>query len=329
MSNNVKKIMVMVLIIGFLICGTTMMASADFPDHTIRLIVAYSAGGSSDTLARTMAQYWEKELGVNIYVENLPGAGAEIGFTALARANPDGYTVGIINLPALNLLNAARETAYHPVDSYDAIGVHVQDPNVMAARIDDERFQDFNDVVEFAKEHPGELIVGADGPLSDDQLGLYKVLLEEDIVVTYIPYDGGAPAKQALLSGEIDIVVENAFDVIRHEEAVNSLVTLWDERYHMIPDVPTYKELRGVELVGSSTRGIAAPAGIPEDRLQILRETWEAAVNNPEHIEDCIKRGITLIDPVKVGEEFKEVMISTQEDVDSLLPFFREMGYIE
>ena len=262
-------------------------------------------------------------------MENLPGAGAEIGFTALARANPDGYTVGIINLPALNLLNAARETAYHPVDSYDAIGVHVQDPNVMAARIDDERFQDFNDVVEFAKEHPGELIVGADGPLSDDQLGLYKVLLEEDIVVTYIPYDGGAPAKQALLSGEIDIVVENAFDVIRHEEAVNSLVTLWDERYHMIPDVPTYKELRGVELVGSSTRGIAAPAGIPEDRLQILRETWEAAVNNPEHIEDCIKRGITLIDPVKVGEEFKEVMISTQEDVDSLLPFFREMGYIE
>ena len=326
---KIIKIIAVILMVGLFILGTISMASAAFPDHTIRLIVAYSAGGSSDALARTLAQYWEKELGVSIYVENLPGAGAEIGFTALARANPDGYTVGIINLPAINLLSAARETSYHPVDSYDAIGVHVQDPNVIAVRMDDDRFQNLDDLIEYAKAHPGETIFGADGPLSDDHIAVYKFMQKEEIKITFIPYDGGAPAKQALLSGETDVVVENCFDVIKHEEAVKPLAVLWPERYHMLPDAPTYQELTGELLVGSSTRGIAIPKGVPEDRLKVLKDTYEAAVMNPDHLADAVKRGITMIDPIKVGPEFKEVMIETQQDVENLLPLFREMGYIE
>lgn len=327
---KLSKLFISLLLVTLVVFGMSNAVEAqDFPSDTVRFIVAYDAGGSSDTLARTLKPYLEEELGTSVYVENKPGAGAQIGFTALSQAKPDGYTVGIVNLPALDLLHAARDTAFHPVDSYDPVGVNVQDPNVLMVRDDDDRFNNLQDLIDYAKENPGEVTFGADGPLSDDQTAAYKFMQATDTEISFVPYDGGAPAAKALISGEIDVAVENVFMVKKQEEKTKALCVFWNKRYHMIPDVPTFEELTGEKVINSSTRGIAAPAGVPEERLEILREAFRKAATNPEFIKDAEKRGITLIDPVKVGEEFGQVLKDTYESVDSLIPIFKEEGYIE
>ncbi|MCG8511211.1 MAG: hypothetical protein MI741_18490, partial [Rhodospirillales bacterium] len=105
---------------------------------TIRVIVSYNAGGSSDTLARITLPYWEKAIQeltgkkVNAVVVNLPGAGGEIGWTSLAHTQADGSTIGIINLPAVPLVEAAREAGFEPwLENFTALGVNVIDPNVI------------------------------------------------------------------------------------------------------------------------------------------------------------------------------------------------------
>jgi len=157
----VKKFgMVRLIVLGVLVLGLSALclsgmaiAEKEYPTGPIRLTVSYSAGGSTDAAARMLIPYLEKELGVSVWVQNLPGAGGEIGWTTLSRSKPDGYTIGFINMPAINLVAAARDAAYEPIlENFDAIGVNISDPNTIMVRRDDGRFNTVNDLIEYAKQ---------------------------------------------------------------------------------------------------------------------------------------------------------------------------------
>jgi tripartite-type tricarboxylate transporter receptor subunit TctC len=302
---------------------------------TIRVIVAYSAGGSSDALARVMLPYWEQAISelsgqsTSAVVVNLPGAGGEIGFTALANADPDGSTIGIINLPSVGLLEAARETAFSPwLEKFEPIGVNVIDPNIIMLS-EQSPHESLADAIQAAVDAPGSVIVGADGPLSDDHLAMYALQRETGAALTFIPYAGGAPANRAFRTAEVDINIGNVFDYLQNEDVAKDAAVFGAERYEMVGDVPTLEESIGVhagEL--GSTRGLAAPAGTPEDLLELYQEAFRIATENEEYQQAAIERNITIVRP-RVGAEFGEIMEEQDDLVEGLLEYFIEGGFID
>ncbi|MFH1757284.1 MAG: tripartite tricarboxylate transporter substrate binding protein [Pseudomonadota bacterium] len=315
-----KKRRMILGVLCFLLIAWGMGSSAEaaWPDKPINMIVAYKAGGSTDVAARTLGIYLEKYLGQPIVVVNQPGAGGQVGFTKLAMSKPDGNTIGFINLPALNMNYASRkDVAYHPVKSFASIGCNIIDPNTILVRIDDDRFKTIKDLIESARKNPGKIICGMDGPLSDDQLALVKMEKATGVKFAKVYYSGSAPAHAALLGKHSDFIVTNTFDVIQFKDKERCLVQMWKERYHMNPNIPTFKEVFGKEIIGSSTRGMAAPAGVPADRLKKLQEAFEKVANDPAFKAQANKIGLTLA-WMNAGE-FGQFMKDTQADVESLI----------
>jgi len=305
-----------VLFVFFIAFSNT--ALAKYPEKPIILTVSYAPGGSTDVAARTMVPYLEKYLNGTIIVKNYPGAGGQVGWTRLARSKADGYTVGYINLPALNMVYTAREkVGYHPVKSFDPIGCNVIDPNTVLVRIDDSRFKTIQDLIDAARKEPGKIVCAADGPLSDDQLAMVRMEKATGVKFTFVSYAGSAKSQAALLGKHADFTISNTFDVIKYKDKERCLVQFWKERYHMNPGAPTFKEAFGKELIGASTRALAAPAGMPADRLQALREAFKKMANDPEYVARANKIGLTLawMDAQQLGDYIKEL----QSTVESLI----------
>jgi len=317
------------LLMGFtpVLSQTIDYKQLDIPS-TIEVVVAADAGGSTDTLARIVMNYWQQELKsltdkkVNPVIKNLPGAGTEIGASAIADANPDGSTIGILNLPHVPLVEASRDPSFEPwLEAYTPLGTNVVDPNVIILG-ENAPYDTLSEALQAAQDNPGSVIVGAQGPLSDDQLALYALQDVTGAKFAFIPFDGGAAANRALLGGEIDITVGNVFDYLQVEEDAKDAAIFSAKRYHMISEVPTLEESVGVDAGElSATRVFVGPAGLPEEITALYIEAFEKVFNNQEFQQEAEKRSVTLVDPI-MGEEFLEVMKDQQEIVSRLYPYF-------
>ena len=315
------------------------IAGPKYPDtkvpKTIRVIVSYKAGGSSDALARITLPYWEKAIegltgkSTNVVVVNLPGAGGEVGWTGLSHAQPDGSTIGIINLPAVPLLEAARDAGFEPwLEKFTALGVNVIDPNVIRLS-KRSKYNTLAEALEAAKNKPGSVTVGADGPLSDDHVAMYMLAKAAGVTFTFIPFPGSAPANRAFMAGEVDIAIGNVFDHVKTKTYAKDAMVLLDNRYPLIKDTPTAKELLGLDLgVVGSTRGFAAPTGTPDDLVKIYREAFDITFSDEKYKEEAVKRNITIVTP-RVGDEFTKLMEKQEKTAQDLLQLFIDGGYIK
>lgn len=319
--------------------ATGALADAKYPDvdvpGTVRVIVAYNAGGSSDTLARITLPKWEESVealtgkSTNAVVVNLPGAGGEVGWTSLRHAQPDGSTIGIINLPAVPIVAAARDAGYEPwLENFTALGVNVIDPSVIRLSTKS-KYASLKDAIAAATENPGSVVVGADGPLSDDHVALYALQKATGAKFAFLPFAGSSPANTAFLAGEVDIAVGNAFDHVKTAEGASEAVILREESYELIPDVPTIKDHLGIDL-GSlgSTRGFAAPAGTPDDLVEVYREAFAMTFNDADYMADARKRNITMVKPI-IGDDFAALMQREEATAQDLLELFIEGGFIK
>lgn len=341
-----KKLFVTGLVASAVVMAGTAMAAPKYADvkipKTVQAIVAYAAGGSSDALARVLLPFWEKKVEEltgqkpNAIVVNLPGAGGEIGWTSLSFAKPDGSTIGVINLPSVGLVEAARDSAggakYAPwLEKFIPIGADIIDPNVVRLN-KDAKYKTLKEAFDAAKAKPGSVTVGADGPLSDDHMAVYAMALKYGAEFTFVPYSGGAPANKAFQSGEVEIAVGNVFDHLNTKDAAKDTMVLLSKRYTAIKamaDVPTAKESIGMgfgEL--GSTRGWAAPKGTPEDVIKVYREAFEMAVNDSEYQAAALKRNITLVEPM-VGDAFGAYMKEQEVLTQELIGLFVKGGYIK
>jgi len=326
---------------GLLMAGATMAApkyaNVKVP-KTIQAIVAYNAGGSSDALARVMLPFWVKNVekltgqSPNAIVVNLPGAGGEIGWTSLSYAKKDGSTIGVINLPSVGLVEAARDAKYKPwLEKFVPIGVNIIDPNVVRLQ-KDAKYATLKEALDAAKAKPGSVIIGADGPLSDDHLAVYAMAAKYGAEFTFVPYSGGAPANKAFQSGEVEIAVGNVFDHLKTKDSAKDVMVLRPSRYTSMAamkDVKTAKETVGMDFGDlGSTRGWAAPAGIPADLLTVYREAFSMTVNDPEYKDVALKRNITIVDPL-IGDDFGAYMKEQDDLVAKLLQLFIKGGYIK
>ncbi|MFP7494692.1 tripartite tricarboxylate transporter substrate binding protein [Terribacillus saccharophilus] len=293
--------------------------SSDYPKKPISIIVSYDAGGGTDTTARTLQPYLEDELGVAVNIINQPGGGGWVGWNEIANAKPDGYTIGFLNSPniASGLVNPTMETQV-TLDDYTFIGNHVADPGVVAIRVDDERFSDFNELIEYAKEH--EVTTTATGIAGDDHLVTLKLNEELGTKFKAVQFEGTSKSRAAFLGGHVDVLISSVGEAypMHQEKQLKIAAVTAAEKSPYLPDVPTVEEAGYGEIIQQSTRGLVAPADVDPEMIEKLESALEKSVNNPDHIEDMKKIGTQA--SYMDGETYKALLEKDQTDIESLKP---------
>ena len=266
-------------------------AAADYPSKPINMIIAFTAGGSSDVQARIMQKYWNKynpdQGWVFIYK---PGAGGMIGFTEIAKAKADGYTSGGMNVPHI-VLQTLGQKAQFTVDSFKYICQVVNDSQVVAVR-KDSPYKSAKEVFDAAKANPGKIKLGLVGPMSGHHL-LYLDAQKQYPESKFAPvfYKGAADQNAAILGGEIDVMFGNLNDVMRSIEELRVLGIAADkENSQFLPGVPTLKS-QGYNLVSDIRRCFAAPKDIAPEHLAKLRAIFKQICEDKEYVAEMIKAG--------------------------------------
>ena len=270
-------------------------AYAEYPERPITMIVAYSAGGGTDIAARTLGPFIEKHLGgdASIVVLNRPGAGGEIGFTELAQAEADGYTIGFINTPNILTIPIQREARYS-LDSFTPIANLIDDPGAFSV-LPTSEIKTFDDLIAYAKENPGKVTYGSTGLGSDDHLAALEFERMTGVELKHIPFPGNADVRTAVLGGHIMMASMNISETIAdvREGTLHALGQMSNERWDGASEVPTFKE-EGYDVIMGSMRGIAAPKGVPEEVIERLEVALKAAVDDPEFQEKAAQQHLAL-----------------------------------
>ena len=276
----------------------------------IRLVVPYAAGGPIDVTARALAERVKDTLGT-VIIDNKPGAGGNIGADAVAKAAPDGLTIGIA-ATATHAVNPwlYAKMPYQAATDFAPITQMVRVPNVLVINADTAQRLKINslaDLVAYAKAHPAQLNYGSGGNGSAGHLAGEMFKKAAGIFAVHIPYNGGNPAQLALLAGQVDFNFDNlatAAPNIRSGKLKALAVTTLN-RSAALPDTPPVADtFKGFSI--DTWWGLVAPAGTPKDVLARLNQAFVAALNTPE---TKTRFGTLLAEPVGgSAEEFGAFM---------------------
>ena len=276
----------------------------NYPRRNIQLIVAFPAGGSTDVGARILAAAAEKALGQTITVVNKAGAGGQIGFTEFARARPDGYTLGFLNLPGVNtiVLDPERKAAF-TMDSFIPVVNQVLDPGLIWVKADSP-YKTLADLIEGARKQPGKLSACTTGILSDDHLAILMMQEAAKVEFRIVHSDGGAQQLAGVMGGHVDVAFDNVGGVAKRIQSgeLRGLAVTDNERSKFVPDVPTTKELGFGTVISNSTRGVGAPKGTPPEVLKVIEAAFVKAVEDPEQVKKMNDVGLAL--KPMVGAEY-------------------------
>lgn len=287
--------------------GDADVEAVEFPTKPIDVIVAYKAGGGTDVGARVLASVAEEKLGQSLVILNKPGSDGELGYTELAKAEPDGYTIGFINLPTFVSLIAERDTEFE-VDDVEPILNHVYDSGVLVVQASSE-IETLEEFVEYAKENPEELTISNNGTGASNHIGAAHFEYEADIEVTHVPFGGSTDMLAALRGGHVDATVAKISEVAGLEEAgeLRILASFTEERLENFPDVPTMKE-SGYDILFGSARALVAPKGTPQEIIDILHDGFKEAIESEEHLEKAKDADLPIkyMSPEELGQYIKD-----------------------
>jgi tripartite-type tricarboxylate transporter receptor subunit TctC len=232
------------------------------PNRPIRIIVPFAPAGSSDVLARLLQSPLQQALGQTVIVENRAGAGANIGMIEAARAEPDGYTL-LLTSSAL-VVNPAlyKNVAYDPAKDFAPIATLPVAPNILAVNAKG-NINSLSEVVARAKAEPGKLNYASPGNGTTPQLAMELFKLKAGLDIANIPFNGGGPATQALLTGTVDLLLTALPGAQAQVQAgvMRGLAVTTQSRWVNLPDVPTFKEAGFPDVVLETEHFLLAPAG--------------------------------------------------------------------
>ncbi|MCD6666651.1 MAG: tripartite tricarboxylate transporter substrate binding protein [Hydrogenophaga sp.] len=255
-------------------------------DKVTRIVVPFGAGGPIDVTARVLAEAVKGSLGT-VIVENRPGAGGNIGVSAVAKAAPDGLTLGIATT-ASHGINPwlFSKLPYDPAKDFAPVTQMLRVPNVLVMNADTAQrlnIRSLPDLIAYAKANPGKLNYGSGGNGSAGHLAGELLKHQAGIFAVHIPYNGGNPAQLALLSGQVDYNIDNLATAAANIRAgkLRALAVTTAQRSSVLPDVPAMAEtLAGFEI--DTWWGLIAPAGTPADTVRRLNTAFTEALRSPE-----------------------------------------------
>lgn len=251
-------------------------AQEAWPSRPVRFIVPFPPGGAADLVGRMLAAHFQSAFGRGFVVENRGGAGSTIGVDALAKAAPDGYTIGLINIAANAIVPAVRRQPlpYRPVEDFAPVSNLAVTPSLLL--VNPQRLPEVRtvaDLVAAAKARPEAINFGSSGVGSSLHLGMELFMAKAGIRMTHVPFTGGGPLLQALVAGTIDASLDVAATTsqLLREGRIRALATTAPARMPSYPDLPALNETYpGAEL--ASWHGLAAPAGTPAPVLARLAQ---------------------------------------------------------
>jgi tripartite-type tricarboxylate transporter receptor subunit TctC len=285
-------------------------AQTAYPAQPIKMVVAYGAGGGTDIIARLMAQYVAKYLGSNasVVVVNRPGAGGAIGFAELAKAAPDGYTIGFINTPNVLTIPIERKSAFQWQD-FDLLGNVVDDPGNFSVHADSP-YKNLKDLVAYAKANPGAVTYGTTGIGSDDHISALMLERAAGITMTHVPFKGAAEVHNAVVGKQIVVAAMNIGEALQYAKGgstIRQLGQMSTARTVLAPNVPTFRE-QGYDIIMASLRGMAAPKGLPPAVREQLVGAVQKAAADPEFQAKAVSffAPVRYMAPVAYATELKE-----------------------
>jgi tripartite-type tricarboxylate transporter receptor subunit TctC len=272
--------------------GTETRSETNWPSRPIRIIVGFAAGGSTDVTARVVAQALSERLGQQVFVENRPGAGGNIGAETVAKADPDGYTLLLTTNGTLAANPSLFKTLpFNVKKDFAPIALTARIPNLLVVN-PSVPANDVADFIAYAKANPGKLNFGSSGNGTSLHIAgeLFNVLA--GVNMTHVPYRGGALALTDLLGGQIQVMFEPLVEVIQQvrAEKVKALGVTTVKRSALLPDVPTIAEsLPGYEI--TAWNGLLAPAATPADIVTRLNRATNDALHSREVQEKLAEQG--------------------------------------
>ncbi len=267
-----------IFVLGTVCSGTW----AAWPERPVRVVVGYTAAGTTDIVARIIAQELTNATGQTFIVDNKPGANSNIGSAEVAKAKPDGYTLLIGTISNTTNVSMYKDPGYDLLRDLAPVAMIGSVPNVLAVT-PSFAVHSVKDYVEFAKSHPNEVTYASAGSGSSTHLSAELFAMTAGVKMIHVPYRGSAPAVTDLLSGQVKSMFDNLPSALPHIKAnkLRALAVTSPERAPQLPDVPTMQELGFPGFEAYSWTGFMVPTGTPKEVIDKLATLTAGILKKP------------------------------------------------
>jgi tripartite-type tricarboxylate transporter receptor subunit TctC len=262
-------------------CGTAPASAQVFPSHPVTIVVPFAAGGPTDVIARTLAQHMRMSLGQPVVVENVAGANGNIGVGKVARAAPDGYTMSIGHWSTHVVNGAVYALPYDLLKDFDPISLIATNSYLIVAK-NAVPANDLKSFVAWLKANPDKALEGTAGSGSPQHVGGVFFQQATGTRFQFIPYKGAAPAMQALLSGEVDMIIDDPTSSLPQVRGgrIKAFAVTARTRLAAAPDIPTVDEAGLPGFYFSRWHALWVPRGTPKDIVAKLNAALVAALSD-------------------------------------------------
>ena len=307
-----SKVLVGIALISTMLAGASASAETaqSYPSRPIKIVVALSPGGPTDNLARVVGHHMSKAWGQPVIVENRPGGGQVIGTGAVAKADPDGYTLLMTtNVFPVNTF-IFDKLPYDPEKDFKPVSL-VAMSSLMLVVNPELKVSTLKELVDYAKQNPGKLNFGSSGPSSSLRLAMELLMSETGIQMVHIPFKGTGPLTTALLGNVAQLAIVSVPSTKGHIEAgkLRAIAITNDKRSPNFPQVPTMIESGLDGYVAGSWFGLLAPAGTPDAIVDKLSREVSRIINLPE-----VKQSMAAVEEIGIGSTPQEFARFIEEE---------------
>jgi len=301
----------------FLAFSTGSASAQNFPKGPINYMNPFNPGGEVDIAARAMQPYLEKNLGVPIVINYLPGAGGALCWSKLSAAKPDGYTIGGFSIPHIILQPMFMKDVAFKSDDFVILSIVEYTPIGLGVK-KDFKASTFKEFVEYCKANPGKVSCGGVGKFTGHHFATLQFMKLAGVKVNYVTFTGTSQVQTALMGGHIDAAFTNSTLLVSSKEQIKVLAIGSPKRMSQLPEIPTFEEL-GYKMYPRIARGVMGPKAIPKDIQKRLEKAFLDTTSKPEFKAKMEEAGFV---PQVMGvedshkyleEEIKEHLKLTQE----------------
>lgn len=338
MNKKLLSLLLISLLVALVLagCGTNQQGEVEgevqgeaedaWPEETIELILHQSAGGGSDTLTRSLATCLSDVLDVNVIVKNVTGGGGSVAFDYMQKLPSEGYAFYHTSPTGISTM-VSGTTPYSLEDWVPAINLEL-DPRWLVKRANDDRFNDINEIIEYAKENPDKLSVSGAGATGIDYMVLAPFMDQAGAKFSYVPFDATGEALAALLGEHTDFALGSigAFSDYLETGELELVLLFWDERLDDFADVPaTVPDLGLKGPFISTNRGFIAKKGTPPEVIDKFNKAVLEAIKDPRY-QDYQKANPTVMDGILLPDEFGVLLQNQWDVIESIL---KDLGQIK